>query len=59
MANLFIAYELDVWSRDLNTKMIVCVGATKLIKNANFNKYGWSSYGIGFYASSHFLPNGE
>ena len=40
MANLFIAYELDVWSRDLNTKMIVCVGATKLIKNANFNKYG-------------------
>ena len=40
MGNLFIAYELDVCSRDSNTKMIVCVGATKLNKNADFNKYG-------------------
>ena len=32
----------------------------KLIKNANPNKYGYSSYGIGFDARSQFsLPDGS
>ena len=40
VANLFIVYELDSWSQDLNT--------VKLTKNNDLDKYSYSGYGIGF-----------
>ena len=57
MKSLFIVYELDIWSRDLSPEftLVDCLfGAVKLIKNAQFNKYGYSGYGIGFDARSKF-----
>ena len=59
--NLFIVYELDRWSQDLNAKfsLKVCLfGAVKLTKNADPNKYSYSGYGIGFDSRSHSsVPN--
>ena len=55
--NLFIAYELDTWLRNLNTKFTqrVCLfGAVKLAKNADHDKYGYSGYDIEFDARSQF-----
>ena len=54
---LFIAYELDTWSGYLSGKFALgdCLfGTVKLTKNANPDKYGYSScgYGIGFNARS-------
>ena len=49
--NLFVVYELDRWSRDLNTDFTPkdCLfGAVKLTKNADPDKYNYSGYGIGF-----------
>ena len=40
VANLFIVYELDSWSQDLNT--------VKLTKNNDLDTYSYSGYGIGF-----------
>ena len=49
--NFFIVYELDTWSRDLNSgftlKNCLFAGVT-LAKSANPNKYVHSGYGIGF-----------
>ena len=60
---MFIVYELDTFTRDLNTKITLgdCLfGAMKLTKNADPDKHGYSCYGIGFGARSQFsLPNGE
>ena len=42
MVNLFIVYELDTWSRDLNTTFALSdcfFGAVKLTKNADRDKY--------------------
>ena len=42
MVNLFIAYELDTWSWDLDTDFSLkdCLfGAVKLTKNADTDKY--------------------
>ena len=58
MLNLFIVYELDTWLRNLNTKFTqgVCLlGAVKLDKNADHDKYGDSGYDIEFDARSQFL----
>ena len=51
VVNLFIAYELDRWSQDLNTDFTLknCLfGSIKLTKNADPDKYKYSNYGIGF-----------
>ena len=62
MVNLFIVYEIDIWSRDLNAKFKLgdCMfGALKLIRNADPDKYWCSGYGIGFDARADFSINGE
>ena len=49
--NLFIVYKLDRWSRDLNTNFTLndCFcESVKLTKNADPDKYEYSSYDIGF-----------
>ena len=64
MVNLFIAHELDTWSRDLNEKITLddCMfGAVKLNEVADPNKNRCSRYDIGFEARSLFhcqLMNG-
>ena len=58
VVNLFIFYELDIWSRDLNTDFTLkdCLfGAVKLTKNAGPDKYKCSSYSIGFDSRLEFL----
>ena len=61
--NLFIVYELDRWSRGINTYFTLedCLfGAFKITKNADLDKYVYTSYGIGFDSRSEFsLPNGR
>ena len=42
--NLCIAYELNIWTQDLNAEFTLkgCLfGAVKLTKNANPNKYSY------------------
>ena len=58
VVNLFIIYELDRWSRNLNSDFSLkdsLFGALKLTKNADSDKYKYSSYGIGFGSCSQFL----
>ena len=61
VVNLFIVYELDTWSRDLNTGFTLkdCLfGAVKLTKNADTDKCKCSRHGIGFNSQSAFsLPD--
>ena len=61
VVNLFIAYELDTWSRDLNTGFTLkdCLfGAVKITKNVDFYKCVYTGYGIGFDSRSEFsLPD--
>ena len=48
VVNVFIVYELDVWSQDLKAAFAPrdCLfGAVKLTKNANSDKYSYSGYG--------------
>ena len=55
IVNLYITFELDAKSRDLNTDFTLgnCLfGAVKLTKNTDLDKYGYSGYGIGFDARS-------
>ena len=63
MVNLFIVYELDTWSRNLNTDFTLkdCFfRAVKLTKNADPDKYKYTGYGIGFDSRSKFsLPDGS
>ena len=47
VVNLFIMYELDRWSQEFNLKDSL-LGAVKLTKNANPDKYFYSGCGIGF-----------
>ena len=57
VVSLYISYELNTWSRDLSTYFTLdnCLfGAVKLTKNADSDKYGCSSYGIGFNARLQF-----
>ena len=51
MVDLFIVYELDTWSRDLDTYFTLkdCLGGSaKITKNDDRDKYKHSNYGIGF-----------
>ena len=52
VVNLFIVYELDTWSQDLNTDFTLikdCLfQSVKITKNADTDKYSYSGYGIGF-----------
>ena len=61
VVNLFIVYELDKWSQDLNAKFTLkdgLFGNVRIAKNANPNKYSDSGYGIGFDSCSLFsVPN--
>ena len=63
MVNLFIVYELDTWSRDLNPDFAlgVCLfGAVKLTKNADTGKYKYTGCGIELDSRSEFsLPDGS
>ena len=55
VVNLYIAHELDIWSKNLNTDFTLdnCLfGAVKATKNADPGKYEYSDYGIGFDARS-------
>ena len=57
MVNLFIAYDLDTWSRDLYTDFTLkncLLGSAKLTKNPDPDKYIYSSYSIGFDSQSEF-----
>ena len=59
----FIGYELDAWSRDLNSDFTLkdCLFEdVKLAKNADPHKYVYSGYGIRFDSHSQFsLTNGS
>ena len=67
--NVFIVYELDTWSRDLNSDFTLndCLfGGVKLAKIANLiqtsnpDKYVYTDYSIGFCSHSDFpLPDGS
>ena len=46
MNNFFIFYELDTWSRDLNSNCLL--GGVKEAKNADPDKYVYTGYGIAF-----------
>ena len=63
VVNAIAVYELDTWSRTLNTKFTLgdCVfGAVKLTKSADPRKCGYRGYGIRFDAGSQYsLPIGE
>ena len=51
MVDLFIVYELDTWSRDLDTDFTLkdsLAGSAKITKNDDLDKYKHSDYGIGF-----------
>ena len=55
--DLFIVYELERWSQDLNTDFTLkdCLfGAVKLTKNADPDGYFYLVYGIGFDSCSLF-----
>ena len=58
---LFIPYELDTWSRDLNTDFTLkdcSFRAVKLSNNVNWDKYIYTGSGIGFDSRSEFsLPD--
>ena len=57
VVSLFIIYELDRLSRDLNIDYPLkdCLfGAVKLTKDADPDKYKYSGYGIGFDLRSEF-----
>ena len=52
VVDFFIAWELDIWSRDLNADFIIyadCLFVTvKQTKNIDPDKYSYTGYGIGF-----------
>ena len=55
--NLFVLYEVDTWSRDLNADFTLkdCLSvAVKLTKNANQDKYKYSCYNKGLDSRSEF-----
>ena len=50
IVNIYIVYEITSDYKDINYPTLEnCLfGSVKLTKNANFDKYGYSGYGIGF-----------
>ena len=63
MVNIFIVYELDIWSRDSNTDFTLkdCLfGAVNVTKNVDPDKYVYTGYRIGFDSRSALsLPDGS
>ena len=61
VVNLYIVYELNIYSQDLNAKFTLkdCLfGNVRITKNADPNKYSCSECGIGFDSHSLIsLPN--
>ena len=61
LVNIYIAYEVGAstsYNNDPTLKTCLC-GAVTLTKNADFDKYGYSVYGIGFDRRSSFsFPGG-
>ena len=61
VVNLFTAYELDRWSKDLNAEFTLkdCLfGNVKIAKNADPDKCSYSGYEIEFDSRSIFsIPN--
>ena len=59
----FIVYELDTWSRDLNSNFILkdsLLEGVKLGKNTHPDKYVYHGYDFGFDSRSKFsLPDGS
>ena len=58
VVNLFIDYDLDRWSRDINISFTLkdwLFGTVKLTKNADTDKYKYSGYGTAFNSCSEFL----
>ena len=59
--NFVIVYELNTWSRDLNsdfTSKDCLFGGVKLAKNTYSDKYASSGYGIGFDSCLEFSLTG-
>ena len=57
IVSLYITYKLDKWSKDLNTEFTLgnwLFRAVKLTKNADPDKYKYSSYDIGFNSVTEF-----
>ena len=51
MVNLYIVYELNVWSQDLNagfTPKECLFGNVRIPKNVDHDKYSYSGCGIGY-----------
>ena len=51
LVNLFLVYELNTCSKDLNTEFTLkdcLLGNVKTTKNPDPDKYPYSGYGIGF-----------
>ena len=62
VVNIYIAYELGASSSNVNDPTLKnCLfGAVTLTKNTDIDKYGYSSYGIGFDRKSGFsFPGGD
>ena len=62
VVNIYIVYELGASSSHINDPTLKnCLfGAVTLTKNADFDKYGYSGYGIGFDRRSSFtFPGGR
>ena len=61
VVNLYIPYELNMWSQDLNAEFTLknCLFENiRITKNADPNKYSYSGCGIGFDSHSRIsLPN--
>lgn len=60
VVNVFIVNELDIWSRDLNTKFTLghcMLGVKKITKNADPDRYLYISFGIGFDARLQFAES--
>ena len=62
VVNLYITYQLDAWSRDINIDLTwanYLFGVAKVTNNADPDKYGYNGYGIGFDARSKFSWSGD
>ena len=62
VVNIYIVYEINLWlyivGQDFALRNFL-FGAIKLTKNADFGKYKYSEYSIGFHANRSFsLSNG-
>ena len=61
IVNIYIVYEITSDYKDINYPTLEnCIfGSAKLTKNADFDKYGYSGYGIGFDRETSFSIGNE